>query len=141
MIFKSDGKQSDLNGFLDGGSHLHGELRFEASFRVDGKLTGSVESEGDLIVGEAGEVDGEVHAGQVFISGTVRGTIRALRRVQIAASGKVFAEIDTPSLVIEDGATFEGHCSMSREGSVATPKLVTSEAKPEGRQRARANPS
>jgi cytoskeletal protein CcmA (bactofilin family) len=141
MIFKSDGRQNDLNGFLDGGSHLHGELRFEASFRVDGKLTGSVESEGDLIVGEAGEVDGEVRAGQVFVSGTVRGTIRALRRVQIAASGKVFAEIDTPSLVIEDGATFEGHCSMNREGSAATPRLVTPEGKPDARQRARANPS
>ena len=66
MIFKSDGKQSDLNGFLDGGSHLQGELRFEASFRVDGKLTGTVESEGDLIVGEAGEVDGEVRVGPGF---------------------------------------------------------------------------
>ncbi len=51
MIFKSEGKQGDLNGFLDGGSHLQGELRFEASFRVDGKLTGLVESQGDLIVG------------------------------------------------------------------------------------------
>jgi cytoskeletal protein CcmA (bactofilin family) len=122
MIFKSDGKQSDLNGFLDGGSHLQGELRFDASFRVDGKLTGTVESEGDLIVGEAGEVDGEVRAGQVFISGT----IRAVRKVQIAPSGKVFAEIDTPSLIIEDGATFEGRCSMSRETRPANagPKLV-----------------
>jgi cytoskeletal protein CcmA (bactofilin family) len=128
MIFKSDGKQSDLNGFLDGGSHLHGELRFDASFRVDGKLTGTVESEGDLIVGAAGEVEGEVRAGQVFISGTVRGVIRALRRVQIAPSGKVFAEIDTPSLIVEDGATFEGRCSMSRDAAgraaAAGPKLV-----------------
>ncbi len=139
MIFKSDGRQNDLNGFLDGGSHLHGELRFEASFRVDGKLTGSVDSEGDLIVGEAGEVDGEVRAGQVFVSGTVRGTIHALRRVQIAASGKVFAEIDTPSLVIEDGATFEGHCSMNREGTA--PRLVAPAGKPDALQRARANPS
>jgi len=96
MIFKSEGKQGDLNGFLDGGSHLQGELRFDASFRVDGKLTGLVESQGDLIVGEAGEVDGEVRAGQVFVSGTVKGTIHALRKVQIAPSGKVFAEIDTP---------------------------------------------
>ena len=55
MIFKSEGKQSDLNGFLDSGSHLEGELRFDASFRVDGKLTGRVDSEGDLIVGESGE--------------------------------------------------------------------------------------
>ena len=117
MIFKSDGKQSDLNGFLDGGSHLQGELRFDASFRVDGRLTGLVESGGDLIVGESGEVEGEIQAGQVFISGTVRGKIKAGKKIQIAPGGKLFAEIDTPALVIEDGATFEGTCSMNRDGA------------------------
>lgn len=117
MIFKSDGKQSDLNGFLDSGSHLEGELRFEASFRVDGKLTGIVRSEGDLIVGDSGEIEGELYVGQIFISGTVRGIVRASRKIQIAPSGKVFAELDTPSLVIEDGATFEGHCAMTRGGA------------------------
>jgi cytoskeletal protein CcmA (bactofilin family) len=127
MIFKSEGKPGDLNGFLDGGSHLQGELRFDASFRVDGKLTGLVESQGDLIVGEAGEVDGEIHAGQVFVSGTVKGTIHALKKVQIAPSGKVYAEIDTPALVIEDGATFEGRCSMNRDATrTAGPKRVAS---------------
>jgi cytoskeletal protein CcmA (bactofilin family) len=130
MIFKSDGRQSDLNGFLDSGSHLQGELRFDASFRVDGKLSGKVESSGDLIVGESGEIDGELEVGQIFISGTVRGIIRAKRRVQIAPNGKVFAEIDTPALVIEDGATFEGRCAMSREGArgAAGPKLVAQKA-------------
>jgi cytoskeletal protein CcmA (bactofilin family) len=117
MIFKSDGKQSDLNGFLDNGSHVHGELRFQTSFRVDGKFNGSVVSEGDLIVGDGGEVEGDLHVGQIVISGTVRGTIRASRRVHLSASGKVFADVDTPSLIIEDGATFEGRCSMTREGA------------------------
>ena len=120
MIWKSDAKPSDLNGFLDSGSHVHGELRFDASFRVDGKFTGSVASEGDLIVGEGGEVEGELAVGQIFVSGTVRGSIRASKRIQISPSGKVYAEIDTPSLVIEDGAFFEGHCSMSREGGRVT---------------------
>ena len=125
MIFKSEGKQGDLNGFLDNGSHLQGELRFDASFRVDGKLTGTVRSEGDLIVGDSGEIEGEISVGQIFVSGTVKGTIRALRRIQIAPHGKVFAELDTPSLVIEDGATFEGRCSMNRETvRAAGPKLV-----------------
>jgi len=126
MRFKSEGKQGDLNGFLDSGSHLEGELRFDASFRVDGKLTGKVDSEGDLIVGETGEIDGELKVGQIFISGTVRGTIQAARRVQITPNGKVFAEIDTPALIIEDGATFEGRCSMKREDirGAAGPKLV-----------------
>lgn len=128
MKFKSDGRQSDLNGFLDNGSHLHGELRFDASFRVDGKLTGSVQSDGDLIVGESGEVDGDVQAGQVFVSGTIKGTVRAARKIQIAPGGKVFAEIDTPSLTIEDGATFEGQCVMNREARGAGPKLVAQKA-------------
>ena len=133
MIFKSEGRQSDLNGFLDSGSHLEGELRFEASFRVDGKLTGIVRSEGDLIVGESGEVEGELYVGQVFVSGTVRGTIRASRKIQIAPNGKVFAELDTPSLIIEDGATFEGHCAMTRDAARisaagAGPKRVAQKA-------------
>ena len=130
MIFKSDRKQSDLNGFLDSGSHLEGELRFDASFRVDGKLTGKVDSQGDLIVGESGEVDGELTVGQIFVSGTVRGSIRATRRVQISPSGKVFAEVDTPALIIEDGATFEGRCAMSREDArgAGIPKLVAQKA-------------
>lgn len=128
MKFKSDGgKQNDLNGFLDTGSHVEGELRFETAFRVDGKFTGKVNSAGDLIVGEGGEVEGDVRVGQVFISGTVRGTIRAARKIQISARGKVFAEIDTPALVIEDGAFFQGSCTMAREGreaKAAGPKLV-----------------
>lgn len=128
MIFRPDSKQVDLNGFLDSGSHLHGELRFDASFRVDGKLTGVVESQGDLIVGESGEIEGEIQVGQVFISGTVRGRIRAVKKIQIAPGGKLFAEIDTPALVIEDGATFEGSCSMTRDGARAAAPLRVAKA-------------
>jgi cytoskeletal protein CcmA (bactofilin family) len=130
MKFKPEGKQGDLNGFLDHGSYLEGELRFDASFRVDGKLSGRVNSAGDLIVGESGEIDGELKVGQIFISGTVRGNIQAAKRIQIAPTGKVFAEIDTPALIIEDGATFEGRCAMSREEvrGAALPKLVAQKA-------------
>lgn len=122
---KASGRQSDLNGFLDKGSDLRGELCFEAHFRVDGRFTGSVTSEGELIVGEGGEVDGELKVGQVLVSGIVRGSIQASRRVHITATGRVFADLDTPSLILEDGAILEGHCSMSRDPKSASgPKLV-----------------
>lgn len=117
MIFKSDGAsgQGDLNGFLDRGSHLQGELRFETSFRVDGKVTGRVTSTGSLIVGDGGEVDGEVAVGRLFVSGVLRGSVKATGRIQVAPGGKVYADLVTPSLVIEDGAVFEGRCSMTGE--------------------------
>lgn len=126
MIFKSDSSQGDLNGFLDAGSHIQGELHFEDTFRVDGRLTGKVVSEGDLVVGERGEIDGEIEVGRVFISGTVRGSVEASRRVEITAGGRAYANLKTPSLVIEDGAFFEGGCAMVR------PAATLAEAEPGG---------
>jgi cytoskeletal protein CcmA (bactofilin family) len=115
VIFKNDSAQSDLNGFLDSGSHVDGTLRFEASFRIDGRFSGKIESSGSLIVGEGGEVDAEVKVAQVFVSGVLRGSVQAGKRLQIAPGGKVYADISTPSLIIEDGAVFEGQCAMTRE--------------------------
>lgn len=131
MIFKSEGKQSDLNGFLDSGSNVTGELRFQTSFRVDGKFSGTVMSEGELIVGHGGEVDGDLRVGQIVISGTVSGTIRASRRIHLSSSGKLLAEIDTPILIIDEGGFFQGRCSMVREEAkvmAAAPKLVQQKA-------------
>lgn len=125
-FFKPEGKQSDLNGFLDSGSDVTGELRFQTSFRVDGKFSGTVISEGELIVGQGGEVEGDLHVGQIVISGKVSGTIRANRRVHLSSSGTLLATIDTPVLIIDEGGFFQGQCSMARDQAkvVATPKLV-----------------
>ena len=132
MIFKSgDGgvPPGDLNGFLDRGSHVDGELRFETSFRIDGRLTGRISSPGSLIVGDRGEVEGEVEVGRLFVSGVLRGSVTAAR-IQIAPGGKVFAELNTRSLVIEDGAVFEGRCAMTGEPRGEKPKPAEEGAKP-----------
>ncbi len=121
MIFKSESSRGDLNGFLDAGSHIQGQLHFDDTFRVDGRLNGKISSQGDLVVGERGEIEGEIETGRIFVSGTVRGTLRASRRVEITATGRVYAEIETPSLVIEDGAFFEGRCAMTRGEKSARP--------------------
>jgi cytoskeletal protein CcmA (bactofilin family) len=112
MRFKSDAAGGELNGFVDRGSHLKGELQFENSFRVEGKVEGTVSSHGNLIVGEGGEVEGEIRAGEVFVAGTVHGTIYAERKVQIAPGGRVTADLFTPALVVENGAVFDGKCTM-----------------------------
>jgi cytoskeletal protein CcmA (bactofilin family) len=121
MIFKSDSSSSkagDLNGFLDAGSHIQGELHFDDTFRVDGKVTGKIISQGDLVVGERGEISGEILVARVYISGTVKGTIKDARRVELTRSGRLLAEIETQALVVEEGGFFEGQCSMQRPAAV-----------------------
>ena len=112
---KLPGRSGNLNGFLDAGSHLEGKLHFEDTFRVDGRITGTVESDGDLIVGVGGEVEGELLVGRLFVSGVVRGIVRNKRLVESTAQGRVVADLHTPSLVVEDGGHFEGRCFMERK--------------------------
>lgn len=112
---KSSSSQSgELNGFLDAGSHIKGTLHFEDTFRIDGKVTGNVESDGHLIVGENGEVDGEIDVRRVSVSGIVRGQLRARERAEITARGRVYADLTTPILTVEEGAMLEGRCSMEK---------------------------
>ncbi len=125
MKLRGESARGDLNGFLDAGSHIQGDLHFEDTFRVDGRITGKVVSDGDLVVGEHGEIEGEIRVGRVFVLGRVRGSIKAIRRIEITAGSKVHASLATPSLVIEDGAFFEGSCAMTREGAGAAASDVT----------------
>lgn len=120
MLRKNDSR-GELNGFLDAGSHIHGELRFEDTFRVDGRVTGKVTSTGELVVGERGEVDGEIHVARVVVAGTVKGRVQATGRIEIAPSGRVLADLETPTLVIEEGGFLQGSCVMQRQ---ERPKVV-----------------
>ena len=112
MNFRGKSSPGDLSGFLDVGSHFEGELKFDQSFRVDGKVVGKVLSDGDLVVGERGEIDGEIRVGRLFVSGLVKGEVYAARRLSIHPHGRVEGTVHAKALVIEEGGILEGQSSM-----------------------------
>ena len=105
-------KSGDLNGFLDRGATFRGELEFEDTMRIDGRFNGKIHSKNELIVGESAHIEGDIHVGRIAISGTVVGKIVADTRVEIHRNGKVYSDVDTPALIIEEGAIFQGNCVM-----------------------------
>jgi cytoskeletal protein CcmA (bactofilin family) len=115
-------KSGELNGFLDRGASFKGELEFEDTMRIDGRFNGRITSKNELVVGESAQIEGEIHVGRVAISGTVIGKIVAEQRVEIHRNGKVYSDIDTPALIIEEGAIFQGNCVMGEKskGNVAS---------------------
>ena len=110
----------ELNGFLDQGSEFLGELRFRQTFRVDGHVRGKIISENLLIVGESGRVEADIDCGVVSIRGTVIGHVRGRERIEVLAGARVQGTLQSPKLLIEDGASFQGDCDMSSaaKGSV-----------------------
>jgi len=105
-----------LNGFVDSGCTIRGELEFKTYFRVDGRVEGKVRSQAELVVGEGGVVEGELEVARCVVGGEVRGVIRSTEQVMLHATAKVWADIQTPALVMEDGAFLEGSVTMESKG-------------------------
>jgi cytoskeletal protein CcmA (bactofilin family) len=108
-----DIKEGTLSGFVGGGTVVTGEANFKAMMRVDGHLSGRVSSSsGTLIVGANGKVDANIEVAVAVIHGTINGDIIATQRLELGRAAKVNGNIQTPSLIIEQGAMFEGSCKM-----------------------------
>ena len=106
-------KEGTLSGFVGSGTVMTGEANFKAMLRVDGQLSGRVNSEtGTLIVGSNGQVDANIEVAIATIHGTVNGDIIATQRLELGRAAKVNGNVQTPSLMIEQGAIFEGSCKM-----------------------------
>ncbi len=113
-------KEGTLSGFVGGGTELTGEATFKAMLRVDGHLSGRISSSsGTLIIGANGKVDANVEVAVAVIHGTVNGDIIAAQRLELGRAAKVNGNIQTPSLVIEQGAVFEGSCKMLQMSAAA----------------------
>jgi cytoskeletal protein CcmA (bactofilin family) len=110
-----DIKEGRLSGFVGHGTVLTGETNFQAMLRVDGVLQGTVSSDaGTLIVGSNGQVDANVAVASATINGTVNGDIVATEKLHLGRTAKVVGNVQTPRIIIEEGAILEGSCSMLR---------------------------
>jgi cytoskeletal protein CcmA (bactofilin family) len=108
-----DIKEGTLSGFVGGGTDVTGEANFKAMMRVDGHFSGRISSSsGTLIVGNNGTVDANIEVAVAVIHGAINGDIIATQRLELGRAAKVHGNIQTPSLVIEQGAMFEGSCKM-----------------------------
>ncbi|MEE8368070.1 MAG: polymer-forming cytoskeletal protein [Thermoanaerobaculia bacterium] len=113
----------ELNGYLDRDSKIKGDLVFEETFRVDGTVEGDIHSSGTLILGENATIKGRVQVGQILVLGEVRGSIVGRESIEIGDTGRVFADIVTPTLIVAKGAVFQGNCNMPVAKSTSTPKV------------------
>ena len=106
-------KEGNLSGFVGGGTVVTGEANFKAMMRVDGHLSGRINStSGTLIVGANGKVDANIEVAVAVVHGTVNGDIIATTRLELGRAAKLNGNIQTASLMIEPGALFEGSCKM-----------------------------
>ncbi len=102
---------------LTAGCHFSGKLYCRGSSRIAGKIEGEIISEGLLIIEQGAVIQADISAEEVIIQGSVKGRVSARQRMELSPSCRFEGNISATSLVIHEGAVFNGSSHMPSKAS------------------------
>ncbi len=105
-------KGKQLHTIIGSGAAMEGTLNVDHSLRVDGTVRGKIICAGEIIVGAGGVVEADVEAKGACIGGRMVGNITARERIELESKAMLTGDIKTKDLIINEGAVFQGNCSM-----------------------------
>jgi cytoskeletal protein CcmA (bactofilin family) len=108
---KIDPKMVDTT--IGEGTNLEGSVKSEASINVEGQVSGNIEGEGTITIGQKGSVRSNISAPEVIIVGTVHGNVKTAKSLTIASTGQLHGDSDASSLTIDEGGLFLGTSKMA----------------------------
>jgi cytoskeletal protein CcmA (bactofilin family) len=106
-------QESPSINLIGAGTVIKGDINSNGDIRIDGTLIGSVNSKGKLVVGNTGNIEGEVNCQNADFSGTIKATVTVTELLSLKATAKLNGDVITNKLAIEPGAIFSGSCSMN----------------------------
>ena len=108
-----DRQHQDVVGLIGPGVELEGTIKASrGTVLLNSRFKGTVHSEDAVVVGEQGDVEAEITATTVTVTGKLKGQVHATELLEIKASGVLLGDIWTPVLAVAPGGCFEGQCHM-----------------------------
>lgn len=115
-----DTQAQESFSLIDRHTAFEGTLTSSRDLRIEGEMRGTVRCQGLLYVAEGSDIDATVEAANVTVAGQLQGNITCRGKLQILPSGRVTAKVITESLVINEGAVYEGELQMDLSGITGT---------------------
>ena len=121
-------RQPKLDTIIGPETILKGDLASKGTVKVDGQIEGNVSAD-CLIIGDEGNLIGDVTAREIVVGGRVTGNIHAADGVDIQCKGEVYGDIFSARLTIAEGARFDGRSTMQLQKKISYngEDIITSE--------------
>jgi cytoskeletal protein CcmA (bactofilin family) len=97
---------------LGQGTTIVGNLQSDSDIRIDGKVQGNLSTKGRLVLGVNGVIDGDVICNNGFIEGKINGKVECIDLLVLSKTAFISGDIMIKKLVVEEGAKFNGRCTM-----------------------------
>ncbi|MFC5282266.1 bactofilin family protein [Pedobacter alpinus] len=106
----NDNQKAGTINIVGLGTEINGDLNTKGDIRIDGKITGDVNSKAKVVIGATGEVIGNIFSESAEISGNVKGDVNTTEILFLKATANLVGDILSNKLVVENGANLSGHC-------------------------------
>jgi cytoskeletal protein CcmA (bactofilin family) len=113
-VVEEQTEAGQVTALLDRGCSFEGRLTFEGTVRIGGEFKGEIFTNDTLVINKGAEIEAQIEADSVIISGKVTGNIFARRRVVMHPPATFKGTVTTPSLRIDEGVLFEGASYMPK---------------------------
>lgn len=90
------------------------KLASKSSVQVNGVLKGDALVEASVVVGQGGQVQGNISAAFVLVAGTIAGNVEASEQLHVTKTAVINGDVACASMIIDDGAVLNGTCKMTR---------------------------
>ncbi len=97
------------------GTEISGDINSQGDMRIEGLVNGSLHCKARIVIGDSGEVKGNITANDAVISGTVIGNVMVNEFLFLKGTAKIFGDLVVGKIVVENGAEFNGSCKMNSE--------------------------
>ncbi len=113
----NESRQLSKMANLPSGTNVKGTIKFRETMKIDGNFEGElITDNGNLIVGKTGTVKANVKLRSAVIAGRVYGEIIVSDKVELKQNSHIIGNLQTKTLVIEEGAVLVGKCNVNPEG-------------------------
>jgi cytoskeletal protein CcmA (bactofilin family) len=100
------------------GTVVRGSVEGDGSLEILGRVEGDVTMSGDVSIGEAGAVRGNVSGTKVTVQGAVQGDLRGTEAVLLEAGARVVGDLSAPRLGVAAGALVRGNLRTEGDAPV-----------------------
>lgn len=104
-----------VNTIIGTGAVFTGNVTVKDTIRIDGEVEGNVKTDATLIVGSSGKIKGNVEADTIFTGGCIYGNLTVQNKVEASPTAKIYGDIKTKVIVIDENAVFQGKCDMGQQ--------------------------
>ena len=104
-----------INTILGNGSSMTGNIKVNGFVRIDGEIDGSIETDGNIIIGENARIKGKITAKSVIVGGIIFGDIFAEESIRLLSTSIVIGDVISHKVQIDDKVIFHGHCISVKE--------------------------